>query len=328
MVFDGKDEMSMLSELLESMSTCDDAFLKELPSSAISYTPNSNPNPNSNPSPITTLNDSNNGVSEDDSAMVIASNNASLSLSLDNSNQPNPETTSERKSVLTAELKSGVNWDDIFQIANCLHAFKGYIQLDMPVKLDHLVDRIVRITAAGVGAGVSTGISGGSSSDGVSGERIDANLSIREEDSEIKVKVKVEVKEVVKEEVKKEEKEEKEETLIEDDINNHIATPNEDPEKMDTDHLVNLERKLGTNGEGSLGTNGEGSSGTNGEGSLGTNGEGSLGTNGEGLNGIKSSHDELIAVGVKGLEEEGEAPMEISKSIEAVEVEEEKEESG
>jgi hypothetical protein len=46
------------------------------------------------------------------------------------------------------EKERKVDWDDVFQTVNCLHAFNDYLQLQMPIKLDGLVGRVSRVAAA------------------------------------------------------------------------------------------------------------------------------------------------------------------------------------
>ena len=43
----------------------------------------------------------------------------------------------------------GVNWDDVFQTANCLSVFNSLLQLQMPLKLDSLVHKISALSRAG-----------------------------------------------------------------------------------------------------------------------------------------------------------------------------------
>ena len=42
---------------------------------------------------------------------------------------------------------SKIDWDDVFQTVNCLYAFNDYLQLQMPVKLDSLVERVSSISS-------------------------------------------------------------------------------------------------------------------------------------------------------------------------------------
>jgi hypothetical protein len=44
--------------------------------------------------------------------------------------------------------ESKVDWDDVFQTVNCLYAFNDYLQLQMPIKLDGLVERVSSVAAA------------------------------------------------------------------------------------------------------------------------------------------------------------------------------------
>ena len=45
-----------------------------------------------------------------------------------------------------SRTQSYVNWDDVFQMVNCLYAFNDFLQFQMPIKLDGVIDRIARVT--------------------------------------------------------------------------------------------------------------------------------------------------------------------------------------
>jgi hypothetical protein len=44
-----------------------------------------------------------------------------------------------------------LEWDDVFQVANCLYAFNSFLKLQMPIKLDSLIEKIAYIAAIGCG---------------------------------------------------------------------------------------------------------------------------------------------------------------------------------
>jgi hypothetical protein len=49
---------------------------------------------------------------------------------------------------MESKKESEVDWDDVFQTVNCLYAFNDYLQLQMPIKLDGLVERVSSVAAA------------------------------------------------------------------------------------------------------------------------------------------------------------------------------------
>ena len=44
---------------------------------------------------------------------------------------------------------SGLNWDDLFQMINCLYAFNDFLLLQMPIKLEGVIDRVAKVTLMG-----------------------------------------------------------------------------------------------------------------------------------------------------------------------------------
>ncbi len=58
------------------------------------------------------------------------------------------------------------NWDDSFQVANCLYAFRNMLQLQVPVGVDSLIATVATVTAAAYGIGLAVN---GQQVDGVDG---------------------------------------------------------------------------------------------------------------------------------------------------------------
>lgn len=46
--------------------------------------------------------------------------------------------------------KSDVKWDDIFQTVNCLYVFDNLLSLEMPIKLDVMIEKILFLTLVGM----------------------------------------------------------------------------------------------------------------------------------------------------------------------------------
>ena len=44
---------------------------------------------------------------------------------------------------------SGLNWDDLFQMINCLYAFNDFLLLQMPIRLEGVIDRVAKVTSVG-----------------------------------------------------------------------------------------------------------------------------------------------------------------------------------
>lgn len=65
-----------------------------------------------------------------------------------------------------SSVDGSLDWDDVFQVANCLYAFNSFLQLQMPIKLDSLIEKIAHIVAAGDSGG---GPKGRSNDDGQEG---------------------------------------------------------------------------------------------------------------------------------------------------------------
>jgi hypothetical protein len=55
----------------------------------------------------------------------------------------------KEKNTRELEQLKTVDWDDVFQAANCLSVFNNHLQLQMPLMLDSFVERFAKISVAG-----------------------------------------------------------------------------------------------------------------------------------------------------------------------------------
>ena len=128
------EEHSPLDEFFESIPTCESIFLP------IKMNP---PSCSSSP-PCMSLNNGN----HDAKTYGMAANNCSENQRTEQKNDGNKEVEDRNRG--SGDFVSDVIWDDVFQTANCLSVFNNFLQLQMPLKLDILIGKVVSVTQAGV----------------------------------------------------------------------------------------------------------------------------------------------------------------------------------
>ena len=128
------EERSPLDEFFELIPTCESIFLPtkmNLPSYSLS-------------TPCMSLNNGN----HDAKTYGMTANNCSENQRTEQKNDGNKEVEDRNRG--SGDFASDVIWDDVFQTANCLSVFNNFLQLQMPLKLDILIGKVVSVTQAGV----------------------------------------------------------------------------------------------------------------------------------------------------------------------------------
>ena len=128
------EEHSPLDEFFESIPTCESIFLPT----------KMNPPSCSSSAPFMSLNNGN----HDTKTYGMTANNCSENQRTEQKNDDNKEVEDRNRS--SGDFVSDVIWDDVFQTANCLSVFNNFLQLQMPLKLDILIGKVVSVTQAGV----------------------------------------------------------------------------------------------------------------------------------------------------------------------------------
>ena len=130
------EEDSPLDEFFESIPSCESIFLHN----------NSNTSSSTSSAPCMSAKIGN----HDTKIYEIASDSCNHTKKIERKNVDKNAIEEEGRIRGSGDLVSDVVWDDVFQTANCLSVFNSYLQLQMPLKLDILIGKVVLVTQAAV----------------------------------------------------------------------------------------------------------------------------------------------------------------------------------
>ena len=140
-------EKVQLDNFFKNVPSCDRMFLGEsssFPSSSSIAHASGNILCDTENVLLTTQNGSNTNNNHSDSN---TNSNSNITKTSQNGVHNNNEVEEGREH----SINSDVNWDDVFQTANCLSVFNNFLQLQMPLKLDnfvHIVSKISQVSEA------------------------------------------------------------------------------------------------------------------------------------------------------------------------------------
>ena len=130
------EEDSPLDEFFESVPSCESIFLHN----------NSNTSSSTSSAPCLSTSNGNHDIKIHE----MASDSCNHTKKIERKSVDDNEMEEEGRIRGSGDLVSDVIWDDVFQTANCLSVFNNYLQLQMPLKLDILIGKVVLVTRAAV----------------------------------------------------------------------------------------------------------------------------------------------------------------------------------